>query len=93
MNNGIPGVFFNTGVSNNKNYHRTSDHPDLIDYEGMHIATKIVFETVLEVSRSATTKSGGYDAGFSGGDYRPSLVSPEELEQTCHHLIQNPYLQ
>ena len=93
MNEGIPGVFFHTGVSNNKNYHRTSDHPDLIDYEGMHIATKIVFETVLEVSRSATTKSGGYDTGFAGGDYRPSLVSPEELEQTCHHLIQNPYLQ
>lgn len=105
MNEGIPGVFFNTGVSNNKNYHKTSDHAELIDYDGLHTATRIVFETVLEVSRSTTTKSpgspvgyegyegyDGYVDGFTGGDYRPSLVTPEELEQTCHHLIQNPYL-
>ena len=93
MSAGIPGVFFNTGVSSNVNYHKTSDHPDLIDYDGMFQISRIVFETALEVSRAPTTKSGSYDDGFSGGDYRPSLVTPEEMEQTCHHLMQNPYLQ
>lgn len=97
MNAGVPGVFFNTGVSSNPNYHKTSDHPDLIDYEGLFQISRIVFETAYEISRAPVTKSAnqytGQDEGFSGGDYRPSLVTPEELEQTCHHLMENPYMQ
>lgn len=93
MNAGVPGVFFNTGVSSNPNYHKTSDHPDLIDYDGMFSISRIVFETAFEVSRAPTTKAGDFDSGFPAGDYRPSLVTPEELEQTCHHLMQNPFMQ
>jgi Zn-dependent M28 family amino/carboxypeptidase len=93
MNAGVPGVFFNTGVSSNPNYHKTSDHPDLIDYEGMFSISRIVFETAFEVSRAPTTKAGDFDSGFHAGDYRPSLVTPEELDQTCHHLMRNPFMQ
>ncbi len=99
MGRGIPGVFFHTGVSNNPNYHKTSDSPDKIDYEGMFVTNKIIFETLLEVAGAASTKdsnsglslAGELGDGFSGGDNRPPLVTPEEMAQTCHHLMQNPY--
>jgi Zn-dependent M28 family amino/carboxypeptidase len=98
MGRGIPGVFFHTGVSNNPNYHKTSDSPDKIDYDGMFVANKVIFETVLEVARASSTKdgegmslAGEAGDGFSGGENRPPLVTPEEMAQTCHHLMQNPY--
>ena len=85
MSKGIPGVFFHTGVSNNPNYHRTSDTPDKIDYEGMLIAAKIAFETVFNVANDENLHSGFYGE-------RASLVTEEEKKQSCHHLILNPYI-
>ena len=59
----------------------------------LHARIAEVAQAIVGVDNSSLIPTGGYDTGFAGGDYRPSLVSPEELEQTCHHLIQNPYLQ
>jgi hypothetical protein len=99
---GIPGVFYHTGVSNNPNYHRTSDHVDKIDFDGMTMATKVAFETGYRVATSsgdtygAPGRSGDLAAeagGFYGGESREPLVTEEELAQSCHHLIQNPFAQ
>lgn len=85
MNRGIPGVFFHTGVKNNPNYHKTSDTADKIDYQGMFNATKIAFETLLHM---ATLSQEVADYSLVG---RQPFVSEEELEQACHHLIENPF--
>ena len=85
MNRGIPGVFLHTGVQNNTNYHKTSDTPDKIDYPGMLAATKIGFETLVKLA-SDTQEVADYS--LTG---RQPFVSEEELQQSCHHLIQNPF--
>lgn len=88
MQEGIPGVFFHTGVSNNPNYHRTSDAPEKIDYEGMHIAAKMAFEQVFTVANDADISS----TKFTLLGKREPLITPEEAKQSCHHLILNPYV-
>lgn len=86
MAKGIPGVFFHTGVSNNPNYHKTSDHVDKIDFDGMTVAAKVAFETVYLMANADKT------ASYTGSAREP-LVSDEELAQSCHHLIKNPFIQ
>jgi len=90
MNAGIPGVFFHTGVSNNANYHRTSDTPDLIDYDGMLVAAKISFETLFRASNEAAIVNYQFHGSREKLTLK-SFVSPEELLQTCHHLGLNPH--
>lgn len=85
MEKGIPGVFFHTGVANNRNYHKTSDSPDKIDYAGMLMATKVAFETVYRVANDTSLS-----VRFAGE--RAPLVTEEEAQQTCHHLMQNPFI-
>ena len=85
MLRGIPGVFFHTGVTNNRNYHRTGDHADKIDYPGMLVATKVAFETLVRVANES-------NIGVRAAAERESFISEEEAEQTCHHLMQNPFV-
>lgn len=86
MSAGIPGVFFHTGVSNNRNYHRTSDTPDKIDYEGMVVAAKIAFEQLFFVANDERLSMGKTIV------QRTPLVTEEEKLQSCHHLILNPFI-
>jgi len=89
MAKGIPGVFLHTGVSNNRNYHRTSDTPDKIDYSGMLMATQVTFELGLRASQDP----GLSRSSFNLVDYRAPLVTEEEMAQSCHHLMKNPFIQ
>lgn len=98
MGKGIPGVFFHTGVRSNPNYHKTSDSADKIDYDGMFTINKIIFETLLTIATGGATKTSDglmlateSTDGFSGGESREPLVTPEEMAQSCHHLMENPY--
>gem|GEM_PF-1738311 len=84
MAKGIPGVFLHTGVSNNPNYHKTSDSADKIDYDGMVVATKVAFETAYRVANASIRQ----DLNL----VREPLVSEEEMKQACHHLINNPFV-
>lgn len=83
MNKGIPGVFYHTGVKNNTNYHKTSDHVDFIDYEGMLTTAKISYETVMGMATVATV-----DVPMSLVDgTRPKFVSDFAATQGCHYLM------
>lgn len=86
MAKGIPGVFFHTGVANNRNYHKTSDHADKIDYPGMLVAAKIAYETLVRVANETSL-------GVKVAAERESFITAEEALQTCHHLMQNPFVQ
>ena len=88
MSEGIPGVFFHTGVRNNSNYHRTSDTADLIDFDGLELTAKIAFETLYQISN--VERRSFLSVKASQGK-RPSLVSEYEKKQTCHHLGLNPH--
>ena len=83
MAKGIPGVFLHTGVSNNPNYHKTSDSHDKIDYDGMVVASKVAFETAYRVANTSLR----HDLNLT----REALVTAEEMLQSCHHLINNPF--
>ena len=90
MAEGIPGVFFHTGVSNNTNYHRTSDTADKISYEGLTTIAEMSFELIHFV---ANDSSFSVPVGALGTPIkRPALVTEEEKKQSCHHLILNPYV-
>jgi hypothetical protein len=89
MNKGIPGVFYHTGVSNNSNYHRTSDHVELIDFNGMLVATKIAYETVVAASSTPDLKSSG---GMSlTGPVK--FVSDADASKGCHYLMDYKYIE
>lgn len=87
MSKGIPGVFLHTGVSNNKNYHKTSDHVDKIDFEGMLYAVRTAYELVVGVANTSSLRSG-----LLLTEDREPLVTEEEMQQTCHHLMKNPFV-
>jgi acetylornithine deacetylase/succinyl-diaminopimelate desuccinylase-like protein len=89
MAKGIPGVFFHTGVESNPNYHRTSDHPTAIDFAGLTVATKIAAETAVGmlIPKDATVAEEMEYA------VRTPFVTDEELKQSCHHLVRNPFAQ
>lgn len=86
MNKGIPGIFYHTGVRNNRNYHTTSDHPDLIDYSGMHLASKLAFETVYAVSTVPKFEESASVMALAAGE-RPKFVSDLGATQGCHFLM------
>jgi Zn-dependent M28 family amino/carboxypeptidase len=67
MGKGIPGVFFHTGVRSNPNYHKTSDSPDKIDYDGMFTINKIIFETLLTIATGGATKTNDGPMVFRAG--------------------------
>ena len=89
MNKGIPGVFYHTGVSNNPNYHRTSDHVELIDFDGMMVATKIAYETVVAASTTSELKP------LSGMSLLEPVkfVSDAEASKGCHYLMDYKYVE
>jgi hypothetical protein len=86
MAKGIPGVFFNTGVNNNPNYHRTSDTAEKINYDGMVYAAKITYQLTHHIANYK---------GFmlTHPSLRQSLVTEEEMQQGCHEMIYNPYIE
>ncbi len=86
MSKGIPGVFFHTGVSNNPHYHKTTDSAEKIDYNGMRFAFRVAYETVWRMAEAPT-------ATLSLTKNREPLVTEEEMLQSCHHLIKNPFAQ
>ena len=88
FNKGIPGVFFHTGVKNNANYHKTSDHADRIDYEGMLVAAKLGYETVHGVANAPIV--GGAGMSLVSGE-RPKYVSDLAATQGCHYLMNYSY--
>ncbi len=88
MNKGIPGIFFHTGVSNNPHYHKTSDHADLIDFDGMLVAAKLAFETV--VSASSTSELAARN-GLSLAD-SDKFVSDADATKGCHYLMDYKYI-
>ena len=47
--NGVPVLFFHTGT--HPQYHRTTDDPDLINYEGLVIIAKFVIDLTVEVTK------------------------------------------
>ncbi len=85
MSKGIPGVFFHTGVDNNRNYHRTSDSSEKIDFSGIELAAKVAFELGYEMSRSSQSSL------LLTVDRKP-LITLEEQGQSCHDLHENPYI-
>jgi hypothetical protein len=87
MAKGVPGVFLHTGVSNNTNYHRTSDTAEKIDYAGMHMASKVAFELTFRMSNNES------EQGLLLTEDRAPLVTEEEMAQTCHHLMKNPFVE
>lgn len=88
MNKGIPGVFFHTGVSNNPNYHRTSDHVEKIDFDGMLAASKLALETVVAAgSAPELTRPTGLSLA---GEVK--FVSDEEAAKGCHYLMDYKYI-
>ena len=89
MSRGIPGVFFHTGVSNNPHYHKTTDSAEKIDYPGMLMATQVAYETVWRVAGASFGGQGGMSLTSAE---RPSLVTEEEMTQSCHSLIKNPFI-
>ena len=89
MNKGIPGVFYHTGVSNNQNYHRTSDHVDLIDFNGMLVAAKIAYETVVAASSASELKAS--DGLSLAGPVK--FVSDAEASKGCHYLMDYKYIE
>jgi Zn-dependent M28 family amino/carboxypeptidase len=88
MAKGIPGVFLHTGVSNNKSYHRTSDTAEKVDYAGMEMAAKVAFELTERVANEASLSDS-----LTLTDVRAPFVTEEEMQQTCHHLMQNPFVE
>jgi hypothetical protein len=87
MNKGIPGIFYHTGVSNNPNYHRTSDHAENIDYDGMLVASKLAYETVVAAANSSELKSR---VGLSLTS-EDKFVSDSDAEKGCHSLMDYQY--
>jgi hypothetical protein len=83
MGKGIPAIFFHTGVSSNPNYHKTSDTQEKIDYDGMESIGRIALETVFTVANDDRPSGFGLTSTFG-----TSLLPPEELEKSCHHLIE-----
>jgi hypothetical protein len=89
MNRGVPGVFYHTGVSNNPNYHRTSDHVDRIDFDGMLVAGKLALETVVAASEAPElTRS----AGLGLVALQEKFVSDAEAAKGCHYLADYKYI-
>lgn len=88
MNKGIPGIFYHTGVSNNPNYHKTSDHVDLIDFDGLLVAAKLAFETVVAAS---STNELAARSGLSLAD-TDKFVSDADASKGCHYLMDYKYL-
>lgn len=88
MNKGIPGLFYHTGVSNNPNYHRTSDHADLIDFDGMLVATKLAYETVVGAS---TTTELSARSSLSLAE-APKFVSDADADKGCHYMMDYEYI-
>ena len=87
MAKGVPGVFLHTGVANNTNYHKTSDTSDKIDYAGMHLAAKVAFELTVRMAKDESER------GIFLTEDRSPLVTEEEMAQTCHHLMKNPFVE
>jgi len=48
-NQGIPIVFLHTGL--HSNYHKTTDTPDKLDYDGLVKVAKLAFEILIEVDK------------------------------------------
>jgi hypothetical protein len=89
MNKGIPGIFYHTGVSNNPHYHKTSDHVDKIDFDGMLVASKIALETVVAAGSAPELSR---PTGMSLADSTSKYVSDEEAAKGCHYLMDYKYL-
>jgi hypothetical protein len=89
MNKGIPGVFYHTGVSNNPNYHRTSDHVEKIDFDGMLAASKIALETVVAAGSAPELSRPN---GFNLSDPALKYVSDAEAAKGCHYLTDYKYV-
>lgn len=89
MNKGVPGIFYHTGVSNNPNYHRTSDHVDKIDFDGMLVASKIAFETVVAAGSAPELTR---PVGMSLAESQTKYVSDEEAAKGCHYLMDYKYV-
>ena len=92
MAEGIPGVFFHTGVANNPNYHKTSDTAEKISYEGLTTIAEMSFELIHYVANNE--ESFSVPVGVAGTSIkRAPLVTKAEQAQSCHHLILNPYVE
>jgi hypothetical protein len=89
MNKGIPAVFYHTGVSNNPNYHKTSDHADKIDYGGMLVATKIALETVVAASGAPELSQ---TSGLNLAEAPKKFLSDAEATKGCHYLMDYQYI-
>ena len=88
MNNGIPGIFYHTGVSNNPNYHRTTDHVDKVDFDGMLVAGKLAYETVMAAGMTSELSS---QTGMSLVGVK-KFVSDADASKGCHYLMDYKYI-
>ena len=88
MNNGIPGIFYHTGVSNNPNYHRTTDHVDKVDFDGMLVAGKLAYETVMAAGGTSELSS---QTGMSLVGVK-KFVSDADASKGCHYLMDYKYI-
>mgnify|MGYP002078415227 CR=1 FL=1 len=82
----IPGVFWHTGVSSNPNYHKTSDHVDKIDFDGMLTISKIAFEHLFRMANDAELTNTYFKFD--------SIISPDFPRGVgCHSMVTSSYVE